>query len=232
MDAFRYIAEKSIRTSSDGSRCLFLFGPFARPYAVSSPDTEERIVQKLASAFRALSMPVLALIALLCRWPSERTLIAGLAVLAIAGWLVVRAALSREIRRLKRIDPTMDARSKRGEWLRQLEPLEWAEVRRRRAFLLAGFSFACAIWVGCWLTRDAEPLAYIGALFGGLASVVWGRLAMLPPAAILVKRRAWFSMLAPDGDLPKVPESLDSKRSTCKTANVQPGVWDWELDCG
>jgi hypothetical protein len=83
MRVFNSFAENTIQTSTDGRRILAVYGPFARPFEMSGPDTEERIVQKLACAYRLSVISLLALVLLLCRWPNKHILFARLPATAV-----------------------------------------------------------------------------------------------------------------------------------------------------
>jgi hypothetical protein len=194
MRVFSSFAENTIQTDADGRRILTVYGPLARPFDVSGPDTEERILRRLACAYRLSVIPLLALVLLLCRWPNKYILFAGLAATAVVAWLLVWAFLYPELRRLKRVDRPSRVRANSAEFVRQRQPSERALLFRRRLFLLAGFFISCiyAI-VGVWMLLDGEWFGYITAAFVGICGFQWGRVALLPSEAVLEMPFSFFA---------------------------------------
>jgi hypothetical protein len=230
MDAFSYLAEQSIRTSSDGVRFLALCGPFARAYAIASPDTEERIVRRLAGLYRLLPILVLALGALLCRWPRERVFVTGPLAIAMAGWLIVRMVLHRDIRRLKRFDPR--ARAKSADFVRQLEPIELRILVRRRRSLISLFLVMFIYATGFLIAFHAWTFSIVGAALYGFVSFRCARLALCPPEAMLAMRPCYFDVLDPDGPTSESHERARPRSAKFTPASAKSGVWDSELDGG
>jgi hypothetical protein len=237
MRGFSYFAENTIQTSADGRRTLAVYGPFARPFELSGPDTEERIVQRLACAYRLSVIPLLALVLLLCRWPNKHVLFAGLAATAVVVWLVVWAFLYPDLRWLKRADrPSRVGANSAAEFVGQLEPGERTTLIRRRLFLLAGFLGSCIYAIiGVWMLLDGEWFGYVTLAFFGFCGFKWGRIASLPPEALLKMPFSVFHFSASDDPESKTSSSETQDRDNPVAGKPEfsgssSGLWDREID--
>lgn len=168
MSAFSQLAKKTIRSLPDGRRILALHRPFARPYDVSGPDTEERVVRRLSWAYRGLQIPILALMVFLYVWPNRYTLFAGLAVTAAAGWTVVWASLYPDLRHLKRIARPSRERASSGQFIRDLASPDRELLLRKRSNMYGACVSACLLAaLGVCLAVDGWWFGYVIAAFAG-----------------------------------------------------------------
>jgi hypothetical protein len=237
MSAFSRLAEMTIRTSPDGRRILALHGPRARPYDVSGPDTEERVVRRLACAYRALLIPTLALVLLVYRWPNRYTVIAGLAVTAVVGWSIVWAMLYPDLRRLKRVARPIRKRESSADFIRQLSSSDRAQLLRRRRFLVTSCVITCfCAAFGVSTTLDGWRFGYAIAAFSGYAGAYWWRMALLAPEAVLEMPNIvgfWASNdLEADTRSSELRDRMAAAVPNSKPLHVQSAVWDRELDGG
>lgn len=232
MDLFTLLAQKTIRAGPDDRRLLDLHGPFARPYDVSGPDTEERIVRRLACAYRALMMPVLVVVLFLSGRPSVHFWFWASLATAFVGWLAVRAFLQPELRYLRRVERRSYARPNDDDFARQLEPSERAVLRRRRRANLVGFLMSCTyLAFGLVMIPAVPALGYFAAVFWGICAIRWWKVVVLPPEAVLQTPSLdeFVNVLWPQA-------SASAPRHSAKPAPRRPnlesavGLWDAEID--
>jgi hypothetical protein len=236
MRCFSILAEKTIRTSADGRRMLALYGRFARPYDVSSPDTEERVIRRLAGAYRVLTIPALALLVFLSHRSDAHSLFGGLTAALVAGWLIVWLFLHRELRWLRRVEPSARDRACSAELVSRLRPADRALLRRRRRFLLSMFLVCCLYGViGVAMVFFEPALGYFTAVFFGWCAVRWWGVYRLPAEAVLEMRSNWF-FDRPHEDVRSQARPWDC-REAAKPVAAQPElspflstVWNRELD--
>ncbi len=199
MRGFGYLAERTIRTSDDGRRMLALHGPFARPYDVSGPDTEERVIRRLTAAYRAAMVPVLGLLVFLLLRPGVHELFGGLAATALVGWLIVRIFLHRDLRRLRRIE-----RPAPVGLVEPLGPSARVLIRRRRRMFLAGFLGSCLYSaVGVAMVFSLPAPGSFAATFFGFCAVRWWTMFRLPPEALLQMRSTPFEIFCFEVEFPE-----------------------------
>lgn len=233
MSLFGHLAASTIRTSADGRRMLPIDGPFARPYEVPGPDTEERIVRRLAWTYRVLTVLMLALLAFESPRLETHARLGGLAATLVVGWLIVRAFLHPELRRLRRVErPTSDGSSD-DDFIRRLEPSDRDLLRRRRRFFLISFLVFCWYAILGFAMEFLEPgLGYFLAVCSGFCGVRLLMMFRLPPDALLQMRSAWpILMELPSGDI-QPPTPLSGPREAGKHGfpPLLSRLWDQELD--
>jgi hypothetical protein len=237
MQCFSILAEKTIRTSADGRRVLALYGPFARPYDVSGPDTEERVIRRLTGAYRALTIPGLAILAFLSHRPDDaHAFFGGFVAFLSVGWLMVWLILRSELRWLRRVDRTPCDRPSSIEFVSQLNLADRALLRWRRRSCLWGFLGSGLYAAGGVAMVFKEPaFGYLAAVFFGWCAVRWWGMFRLPAEAVLEMRSNWLFHI-PYGDVDAQPSSSDF-HEVAKLADPSPGLapmlstlWDRELD--
>ena len=104
---FGALASNSFKTAPDGTRLYYTGGPWARPYVVPDPETEQRLFRKQRWVMAIAIAPIFAGLPFLGRTPSALHLLGLFAIALIASWLaqffLLRAELSSMTRATARL---------------------------------------------------------------------------------------------------------------------------------